>query len=58
MKSTPRSLWLSMANRMAAQAAGYWGGLVANAARRNQSALLKALATPPKPKAPSGRKRR
>ncbi|MCG5242022.1 hypothetical protein [Azospirillum doebereinerae] len=34
---------------MTNQAAGVWAGAFANAAKRNQSAFLKALTTPPKP---------
>ncbi|MBP2229741.1 hypothetical protein J2847_003040 [Azospirillum agricola] len=49
MKGSPRSLWLSMTNRMANQAIGYWSGLFASAAKRNQSAFLKSLTVPPKP---------
>ncbi len=58
MKGSPRSLWLSMANRMANQAAGYWGGLLAGAAKRNQTSFLKSLATPPKTRKPARAKRR
>lgn len=54
MRGSPRSLWLSMAN----QAAGYWSGIFANAAKRNQTSFLKALAAKPKPKKPSKAKRR
>ncbi len=53
MKGTPRSLWLSAANR----AAGWWMGHAANAIRRQQRAAIAEMtkaATGTKPK----RKRR
>lgn len=46
MKGSPRSLWLSMANRAANQAAGFWTGMVSAAAKRNQAALAKAMTKP------------
>ena len=42
MKGTPRSLWLSMANR----AAGWWTAVAANAIRRQQRAVLAEMAKP------------
>jgi len=45
MKGTPRSVWLSWANR----AAGIWAGTATAIAKRNQAAILKAMTTPPKP---------
>jgi len=47
-----------MANRMTNQAVGAWAGAFANAAKRNQSAFLKALTTPPKPRKPAKRRPR
>jgi len=44
MKGTPRSVWLSWANR----AAGIWTSTFAAAAKRNQAAVVKAMTTPPK----------
>jgi len=38
MKGSPRSIWLSWANR----AASYWTSAVTAATRRHQSAILKA----------------
>jgi hypothetical protein len=55
MKGSPRSLWLSMANRSANQAIGYWTGLFTAAAKRNQATMLTAMTKPPK--APSKAKR-
>lgn len=52
MKGSPRSLWLSMANRTANQAIGFWSGMFTAAARRNQAAMLSALKAPSKAKAP------
>jgi len=46
MKGTPRSLWLSMANRAANQAAGFWTGMFSAAAKRHQTALAKAMTKP------------
>ena len=46
MKGTPRSLFLSAANR----AAGWWMGNAANAMRRGQAAAVKAIAKPVVPK--------
>ncbi len=43
MKGSPRSLWLSMANRSANQAIGFWTGLFTAAAKRNQAAMLTAM---------------
>ncbi|GJD48060.1 hypothetical protein OPKNFCMD_0776 [Methylobacterium crusticola] len=40
MKGSPRSLWLSAANR----AAGWWMGTAANLARRQQRAVLADMA--------------
>ena len=57
MKGTPRSVWLSMANRSANQAIGFWTGLVGAAARRNQTALLNAMTKPPKAKRPARKKK-
>ena len=48
MKGSPRSLWLSMANRSANQAIGFWTGLFTAAARRNQATMLTAMTKPPK----------
>lgn len=44
MKGIPRSVWLSWAN----QAAGIWASTVTAVAKRNQTAFLKAMTTPPK----------
>jgi len=52
MKGTPQSLWLSWANR----AVGAWTGMAVAAAKRNQAAVLKAMATPPKPRSKPKRK--
>ncbi|WP_448206430.1 hypothetical protein [Azospirillum sp. sgz302134] len=57
MKGSPRSVWLSMANRTANQAIGFWSGMFTAAAKRNQTALLKAMTSPAKAKAPSKAKR-
>ena len=46
MKGTPRSLFLSAANR----AAGWWMGHAANAVRQAQSAWLSSATKPAKPK--------
>ncbi|AWJ83904.1 hypothetical protein TSH58p_10470 [Azospirillum sp. TSH58] len=57
MKGTPHSLWLSMANRSASQAIGFWSGLFNAAARRNQTALFNAMTKPPKAKRPAQKKK-
>lgn len=49
MKGSPRSVWLSMTNRAANQAVGFWSGLFTAAAKRNQTAMMNAMMTPPKP---------
>lgn len=54
MKGTPRSVWLSWANR----AAGIWTSAFVAAAKRNQAAALKAMTTPPKSKTRKRRKAR
>jgi len=46
MKGSPRSLWLSAANRAANQAVGFWTGMFSAAAKRNQTALAKAMTKP------------
>lgn len=53
MKGSPRSLWLSWANRTANQAAGFWTGVFTAAAKRNQNAVAKAMTAKP---AAKGRK--
>lgn len=60
MKGSPRSLWLSMANRSANQAIGFWTGLFTAAARRNQTAMLTAVTkkAPPRAKRTSKKKGR
>lgn len=45
------SAWLSWANR----AGGMWTAAAMSAARRNQSAALKSMMTPPKPAKPKRR---
>ena len=45
MKGSPRSLWLTTANRIA----GFWMGHATNALRQTQRAALKAAAKPPRP---------
>ncbi|MDQ2104079.1 hypothetical protein [Azospirillum isscasi] len=57
MKGTPRSVWMSMANRSANQAIGFWTGLFSAAARRNQTALFNAMAKPPKAKRTAKKKK-
>ncbi|TWA84172.1 hypothetical protein FBZ83_10552 [Azospirillum brasilense] len=57
MKGTPQSLWLSMANRTASQAIGFWSGVFGAAARRNQTALFNAITKPPKPKRTTRKKK-
>jgi hypothetical protein len=52
MKGTPRSLWLSAANRVT----GWWMGHAANAIRQAQSAAIKQALKPAKP--PRAAKRR
>lgn len=52
MKGTPRSVWLSWANK----AASIWTSTFMAAAKRNQAAFLKAATTPPKPAKPKRRK--
>lgn len=54
MKGSPRSVWLSWANR----AAGAWTGAATAAVRRGQTAMLKAMTTPPKAKPKPAAKRR
>jgi len=56
MKGSPRSLFLSSANR----AIGWWMGHASNAVRQAQSAWLKAATKPaaPKPAAPKRAPRR
>ena len=44
MKGSPRSLWLTTANRIA----GFWMGHATNALRQAQRAALKAAAKPPR----------
>ena len=44
MKGTPRSVWLSWAN----QAANIWANTFTAVAKRNQTAFLKAMTSPPK----------
>jgi hypothetical protein len=53
MKGSPRSLFLSSANR----AAGWWMGHAANAVRQAQSAWLKAATKLPRAKRAPGRKK-
>ena len=54
MKGSPRSLFLSSANR----AIGWWMGHASNAVRQAQSAWLKAATKPAAPKrAPRQRKK-
>ena len=48
MKGSPRSAWLSMTNRAAGQAIGFWSGLFTAAAKRNQATMLNAMMKPPK----------
>jgi hypothetical protein len=52
MKGTPRSLWLSAANRVT----GWWMGHAANAIHQAQRAAMKQALKPPK--APRARKPR
>ncbi|WP_448191040.1 hypothetical protein [Azospirillum sp. sgz301742] len=54
MKGSPRSVWLSWANR----AAGIWTSAFTAAAKRNQAAVLKAMTSPPKPAKSKRRKSR
>jgi hypothetical protein len=55
MKGSPRSLWLSWANRAASQAAGFWSGVFASAVRRGQADMMKAMTTPPMATPPKAR---
>lgn len=57
MKGTPHSVWLSMANRSANQAIGFWSGVFGAAARRNQTALFNAMTKPPKAKRSTRKKK-
>ncbi|MCW2238343.1 hypothetical protein [Azospirillum canadense] len=50
MKGSPRSVWLSMTNRAASQAFGFWSGVFTAAAKRNQAAMLNAMTKLPKAK--------
>lgn len=54
MKGSPRSIWLTWANR----AAGWWTSAFATAAQRQTQATLKAMTPKPPRKATSGIKRR
>jgi hypothetical protein len=54
MKGTPRSLWLSWANRVA----GYWTSAMASALQRQQRATLKAMQPKPARKAGGRKKKR
>ncbi len=47
MKGSPRSVWLSMTNRAASQAFGFWSGVFTAAAKRNQAAVLTTMTKPP-----------
>ncbi|WP_454020354.1 hypothetical protein [Azospirillum sp. Marseille-Q6669] len=57
MKGTPQSIWLSMANRSASQAIGFWSGVFNAAARRNQTSLFNTMTKPPKAKRTTPRKK-
>lgn len=58
MKGSPRSLWLSWANRTANQAAGFWTGVFTAAAKRNQTAIAKAMTAKPMTAKPATKSRR
>jgi hypothetical protein len=54
MKGSPRSLWLSAANRVT----GWWMGHAANAIRQAQSAAIKQALKPAKPSRAGKRRRK